>query len=196
MTKIGLDIIGMSYSQSQSGAYALIMGEQGGRRRLPIIIGGFEAQSIALGLERMQPARPMTHDLFKNFADHFGIQIVEVVIDKFKEGVFHAVLVCMLNGERSEIDARTSDAVSLAIRYQCPIYTYEAVLAEAGVIIDEEDEKAAKKEPEAYRAESEPEFADFLIEDLEEQLQQAIETENYEKASRLRDEIKRRKEKF
>lgn len=196
MTKIGLDIIGMSYSQSQSGAYALIMGEQGGRRRLPIIIGGFEAQSIALGLERMQPARPMTHDLFKNFADHFGIQIVEVVIDKFKEGVFHAVLVCMLNGERSEIDARTSDAVSLAIRYQCPIYTFEAVLAEAGVIIDEDDEKATKKEPETYPTESEPEFADFLVEDLEEQLQQAIETENYEKASRLRDEIKRRKEKF
>ncbi len=196
MTKIGLDIIGMSYSQSQSGAYALIMGEQGGKRRLPIIIGGFEAQSIALGLERMQPARPMTHDLFKNFADHFGVQIVEVIIDKFKEGVFHAILVCMMNGERSEIDARTSDAVSLAIRYQCPIYTYEAVLAEAGVIIDEDDEKESQKSPEPPSSESESEFADFLIEDLEEQLQQAIETENYEKASRIRDEIKRRKEKF
>ena len=119
-----MEIIGMSYSQSQSGAYALILGEQGGARRLPIIIGGFEAQAIAVELEKMKPSRPLTHDLFKNFAEHYNIFIKEVVIDKFMEGVFFAKLLCLQNDKESEIDARTSDAVALAIRFRCPIYTY------------------------------------------------------------------------
>ncbi len=192
MTKIGLEIIGMSYSQSQSGAYALVLGELGGRRRLPIIIGGFEAQSIALGLEKMQPARPMTHDLFRNFAEFYSINVLEVIINKFKEGVFHAVLLCEHQGEISEIDARTSDAVALAIRFQCPIYTYEPILAEAGIMIEQEETIAA---PDLNPDTDEGEFSDYLIEELQELLQKAVESEDYEKASRIRDEIKRRKEK-
>ncbi len=124
MDKIRLEIIGMSYSQSQSGAYALILGEQGGVRRLPIIIGGFEAQAIAVELEKMKPSRPLTHDLFKNFAEHYNVFIKEVIIDKFREGVFFAKLICLQGDIESEIDARTSDAVALAIRFRCPIYTY------------------------------------------------------------------------
>lgn len=196
MTKIGLEIIGMSYSQSQSGAYALVMGEVGGKRRLPIIIGGFEAQSIALGLERMQPARPMTHDLFKSFADHYDIYIREVVINKFKEGVFHAVLVCEHLGETAEIDARTSDAVALAIRYQCPIYTYEPILAEAGIVLETDEPKESLEDEISALEEDDGEFSDYLYEDLDGLLQKAIENEDYEKASRIRDEIKRREEKF
>jgi uncharacterized protein len=196
MTKIGLEIIGMSYSQSQSGAYALVMGEVGGRRRLPIIIGGFEAQSIALGLERMQPARPMTHDLFKSFADHYDIQVREVVINKFKEGVFHAILLCEHLGEITEIDARTSDAVALAIRYQCPIYTYEPILAEAGIVLETDEPKETLDDSMSDVEEDDGEFSDYLYEDLDGLLQKAIENEEYEKASRIRDEIKRREEKF
>jgi len=196
MTKIGLEIIGMSYSQSQSGAYALVMGEVGGKRRLPIIIGGFEAQSIALGLERMQPARPMTHDLFKSFADHYDIQMKEVVINKFKEGVFHAVLVCMHMGQTAEIDARTSDAVALAIRYQCPIYTYEPILAQAGIVLEADEPKDTADSKFAALDDEENEFSDYLFEDLDGLLQKAIENEEYEKASRIRDEIKRREAKF
>jgi bifunctional DNase/RNase len=143
MQKIALEITGMSYSQSQSGAYALILGEKGGQRKLPIIIGTFEAQSIALGLEKMKPARPMTHDLFKNFADNFQINIKEVIINKFENGVFHALLVCESINGITEIDARSSDAVALAIRFQCPVFTYESILNEAGIVLD--DEKDWKK---------------------------------------------------
>lgn len=191
MDKILLNIIGMTYSHSQSGAYALILGEANGKRRLPIIIGGFEAQSIALGLEKMQPSRPMTHDLLKNFADFFGIEIVEVVINKFKEGIFHALLVCSQNGIISEIDARTSDAVAMAIRFGCPISTYENILAEAGIVLD--DEKNELDLEEQIDAEAEDDFAQYLTSELEEQLNEAIEQENFEQASLLRDEIKKRK---
>lgn len=195
MTKLLLEIVGMSYSQSQSGAYALIMGEVGGKRRLPIIIGGFEAQSIALGLEKLKPGRPMTHDLFKNFAEFYGITVTEVVINKFKDGVFHAVLVCDKGGERSEIDARTSDAVALSIRFHCPVFTYEHILAEAGIVMD--DDAAAPVPAETSSEQSgENEFSEFLIEELEDLLQLAVENEEYEKASRIRDEIKRRKSNF
>lgn len=193
MDKLLLNIIGMTYSHSQSGAYALILGEANGKRRLPIIIGGFEAQSIALGLEKMQPSRPMTHDLLKNFADFFGIEIVEVIINKFKEGVFHALLVCSQNGIVSEIDARTSDAVAMAIRFGCPISTYENILDEAGIVMD--DEKNELDLEEQIDAEDEDDFAQYLTSELEEQLNEAIEQENFEQASLLRDEIKKRKNK-
>lgn len=195
MTKILLEIVGMSYSQSQSGAYALIMGEVEGKRRLPIIIGGFEAQSIALGLEKMKPGRPMTHDLFKNFADFYGISIIEVVINKFKDGVFHAILVCDKEGERSEIDARTSDAVALSIRFHCPVYTFDHILAEAGIVMEDDIATPASADESADQS-TENEFSEFLIEELEDLLQLAVENEEYEKASRIRDEIKRRKSKF
>ncbi|MCF8235055.1 MAG: DUF151 domain-containing protein [Bacteroidales bacterium] len=193
MEKLQLEIIGMSYSQSQSGAYALIMGEVGGKRRLPIIIGGFEAQAIAIELEKMKPSRPLTHDLFKSFADNYHIRIKEVIIDKFKEGVFHAKLVSEHNSSTSNIDSRTSDAVALAIRFNCPIYTYEKIMAEAGILMDDK-----KKEPEAPGAgpAKPPEkegLKSYSLNELYELLKKAVGKEEYEKASEIRDEINKRK---
>ena len=194
MDKIRLEIIGMSYSQSQSGAYALILGEHGGVRRLPIIIGGFEAQAIAVELEKMKPSRPLTHDLFKNFAEHYDIFIKEVIIDKFMEGVFFAKLVCLQGDSESEIDARTSDAVALAIRFRCPIYTYENIMSEAGIVMEEKAEEMQEDEDPAIANEPEAEeYTTNSLEELKEMLQKAIDNEEYEKASRLRDEINKRK---
>lgn len=190
MQKIALEITGMSYSQSQSGAYALILGEKNGQRKLPIIIGTFEAQSIALGLEKMKPARPMTHDLLKNFADTYHISLKEVVINKFENGVFHAILICEANNEITEIDARTSDAVALAIRFECPIFAYETILEDAGIVLDQENDTTQSREENAVK---EDEFSEYLTDELEEMLQIAVQNEEYEKASKLRDEIRRRK---
>jgi len=188
MNKIKLEIIGMSYSQSQQGAYALILGETEGNRRLPIIIGGFEAQAIAIELEKMKPSRPLTHDLFKNFADTFHIIITEVIINRFHEGVFFSRLVCFDGQRITEIDSRTSDAVALALRFNCPIYTYENILAEAGIVLDEEtSDKIKETETESG------EYSDYTMDELRELLQKAIENEEYEKASILRDEINKRK---
>ncbi|MEA3477740.1 MAG: bifunctional nuclease domain-containing protein [Bacteroidota bacterium] len=192
MNKLQLEIIGMSYSQSQSGAYALILGETHGKRRLPIIIGGFEAQAIAVELEKMKPSRPLTHDLFKNFADHYSIIIKEVIIDKFLEGVFFAKLVCISPEGESEIDARTSDAVALAIRFKCPIYTNEEIMAEAGIIMDEKTSELNEDIAENFESSSSNEFADYTKDELNESLQKAIENEEYEKASKIRDELKNR----
>jgi bifunctional DNase/RNase len=193
MDKIKLEIIGMSYSQSQSGAYALILGEHKGIRRLPIIIGGFEAQAIAVELEKMKPSRPLTHDLFKNFAEHYNIFIKEVIIDKFMEGVFFAKLICMQGDEESEIDARTSDAVALAIRFRCPIYTYENIMSEAGIVMDEKADELMNEEKDPLVGESDAgEFETNTVDELNEMLKHAIDNEEYEKASRIRDEIKKR----
>lgn len=188
-----MEIIGMSYSQSQSGAYALILGEHGGARRLPIIIGGFEAQAIAVELEKMKPSRPLTHDLFKNFAEHYNIFIKEVVIDKFMEGVFFAKLICLHGNEVSEIDARTSDAVALAIRFRCPIYTFENIMSEAGIIMDDTADELLSQEEDSVEESSGAEYSELPLSDLEEMLQKAIENEEYEKASSIRDEINKRK---
>jgi len=194
MDRIRLEIIGMSYSQSQSGAYALILGEQGGARRLPIIIGGFEAQAIAVELEKMKPSRPLTHDLFKNFAEHYNIFIKEVVIDKFMEGVFFAKLVCVQGNNENEIDARTSDAVALAIRFRCPIYTYENIMSEAGIIMeDKADELIEGEDINTMQEGGTTEYSNYGTEELSEFLKKAIDNEDYEKASRIRDEINRRK---
>ncbi len=194
MQNIRLEIIGMSYSQSQSGAYALILGEVGGKRRLPIIIGGFEAQSIAIELEKMKPSRPLTHDLFKNFADHYKINVKEVIINKFEQGVFFAKLVCEKDKIESEIDARTSDAVALAIRFSCPIYTNEQLLNEAGVLLDETKSAASgTKEKKAKLKSQDSDYAEFSITELNKMLKEAIDKEAYEKASVIRDEIQRRK---
>ncbi|MFC1734310.1 bifunctional nuclease domain-containing protein, partial [candidate division KSB1 bacterium] len=199
MDKIKLDIIGISYSQSQSGAYALILGESKGSRRLPIIIGGFEAQAIAIELEKMKPSRPLTHDLFKSFALSFNITVKEVIIDKFIEGVFYAKLICSDGQAEREIDSRTSDAVAIAIRFSCPIYTNEGILSAAGIIMDEEKEAKAKqtnKEKLEDIDESDNEMAEYSASELDEMLMQAIDKEEYEKASKIRDEInKRRKRK-
>lgn len=194
MEKIRLEIIGMSYSQSQSGAYALILGEYGGVRRLPIIIGGFEAQAIAVELEKMKPSRPLTHDLFKNFAEHYNVFIKEVVIDKFMEGVFFAKLICMQGDSESEIDARTSDAVALAIRFRCPIYTYENIMSEAGIVMEEKADEMQDHERGSQPDESATGPYDTnTLEELEDMLQKAVENEDYEKASQIRDEINKRK---
>ncbi|MBE9485160.1 MAG: bifunctional nuclease family protein [Bacteroidetes bacterium] len=193
MERIRLEIIGMSYSQSQSGAYALILGEHGGVRRLPIIIGGFEAQAIAVELEKMKPSRPLTHDLFKNFAEHYNIFIKEVVIDKFLEGVFFAKLICLQGENESEIDARTSDAVALAIRFRCPIYTNENIMSEAGIVMDDKAEEMQNEDEETIATDSgTEEFTTNTMEELEEMLQKAISNEEYEKASKIRDEITKR----
>jgi bifunctional DNase/RNase len=193
MDKIKLDIVGMSYSQSQSGAYALILGEVHGKRRLPIIIGGFEAQAIAVELEKMKPSRPLTHDLFKNFAEHYQIKIKEVVIDQFKHGVFHAKLVCIQDKAESQIDARTSDAVALAIRFKCPIFTYEKIMAEAGILMDEKVAETEGAETIDVPEVKESEFKEYSLEELEDLLHKAVENEEYERASLIRDEIKKKK---
>lgn len=192
-----MEIVGMSYSQSQSGAYALILGVVGKETRLPIIIGGFEAQAIAIELEKMKPTRPLTHDLFKNFALQFQINIVEVVINKFEEGIFYSKLVCEKEGELSEIDSRTSDAIALALRFGCPIYALESIIDEAGILMSDlpgEEETHDSMDDDVFEKDSA--YDEFLLEDLEQMLQKAIEEENYEEASRLRDEINRRKRKL
>ncbi len=200
MKKVEMFVAGMSYSQSQSGAYALFLGVVGEEKRLPIIIGGFEAQAIAIFLEKMKPQRPLTHDLFKNFADSFHVHLKEVVINKFEEGIFFSKLVCEKDGDEVEIDSRTSDAVALALRFGCPIYADASIIDEAGIVIEESDEEPeAKEKDEDTGKEVAPTvyaYEDFLLEELEEMLQKAIEEENYEEASRIRDEIKRRKEKI
>lgn len=192
MEKIKLEIIGMSYSQSQSGAYALILGETEGKRRLPIIIGGFEAQAIAIELEKMKPSRPLTHDLFKRFADTFGVTLQEVIINKFIEGVFHAELVCIDGKSEFRIDARTSDAVALALRFHCPIYTHEKIMSAAGIIVDEKQEVKAEEKPKPKKSKSSP-LESYTLTELKSMLQQAVEKEEYEEASRIRDEMNKRK---
>lgn len=191
MKKVRLNIMGMSYSQSSSGAYALILGVQGENLRLPIIIGGFEAQAIAIELEKMKPSRPLTHDLFKNFAITYHINILEVIINKFEEGIFFAKLVCEQNGIVTEIDSRTSDAIALALRFNCPIYTYQKILDDAAIGTDEslEDEKIKDTE----ELQEKVKLEEYLMEELEEMLKKAVTEENYEDASKLRDEIKKRK---
>ena len=200
MKKLKLDIVGLSYSQTQSGAYALVLGEAKGKRRLPIIIGGFEAQAIAIELEKMTPSRPLTHDLFKSFADTFSIKVKEVIIYNLVDGIFFAKLICEKDDTEVEIDARTSDAIALAVRFQCPIYTYEFILSSAGIIL--EDEGAATGEEGAGglgdtgSEKEETDDTDLIkkaTEELKEMLKVALEEENYEKASKIRDELNNRK---
>lgn len=200
MKKIRLDIIGLSYSQTQTGAYALVLGESEGNRRLPIIIGGFEAQAIAIELEKMAPSRPLTHDLFKKFADSFHISLKEVIIYNLLEGIFYAKLICDDGMKEVEIDSRTSDAIALAVRFECPIYTYEFVLSMAGISIDEAESAdsppSSESSSEKVTAKSENtgagSFDHIPTDELEFMLKQAIDEEAYEKAGLIRDEISRR----
>ncbi len=192
MQKIELKIVGLSYSHSQSSAYALILGELNGNRRLPIIVGGLEAQAIAIEVEKLKPARPLTHDLFKTFAETFDIEILEVIINKFHEGIFYSILVCEKNGEIIEIDSRTSDAVAIALRFNSPIFTYESIMSVGGIILDPEDETI---EQEIKQPIEENEFSNLNLSELDELLLKAIEHEDYERASVIRDEIAKRKSK-
>ena len=194
MEKLRLEIIGMSYSQSQSGAYAIILGEQEGKRRLPIIIGSFEAQAIAIEIEKIKTPRPLTHDLFKSFADTFHINVTEVIINKFSEVVFYAVLLCSDGKTEQEVDSRTSDAIALALRFNCPIYTYENIMVAAGIIMDEETSEPIHAEPEQKLPTNlEDDLKVYTITDLQQLLKKAVEREEYEKASKIRDEITKRK---
>lgn len=199
MNKIRLNVLGISYSQTQSGAYALVLSEENGQRRVPIIVGGFEAQAIAIQLEGLKPPRPLTHDLFVNFATSFRINLIEVNIYKLEEGVFFSKLICDNGQTRISIDARTSDAIALALRFKCPIYTTEDILTRAGIVIDFENEtKGRKTELEDIKSEPEPvyteneELKDLDVDELRELLEEAISKENYERASIIRDEISRR----
>lgn len=200
MERVRLHIKGLSYSQTQSGAYALVLGEDEGDRRLPIIIGGFEAQSIAIALEKdVNPPRPLTHDLFKNFADSFKIQLKEVVIHKLQDGVFFSILVCENNGEEQVLDARTSDAVALAIRFGCPVYTYKEILDKAGIILKESTQpkksKPAKSEGASSSSKGATSIGDLRaqsMENLHKMMDKAVKDEDYELAARIRDEIDKR----
>jgi bifunctional DNase/RNase len=192
MNKIKLEIAGLSYSQTQSGAYALVLVETGGKRQLPIIIGSFEAQAIAIELEKMTPTRPLTHDLFKSFAQSFSIQVKEVVIYNLNEGIFYAKLICEREGMITEIDARTSDAIAIGIRFNAIIYTFESILSNAGVLLDENEFEVPKLEEEENDELETNSFLNLSIEELTVQLNEALENEAYEIASKIRDEINKR----
>jgi len=195
MEKKRLNIIGISNSQTQSGAYALILGETNGKRRLPIIIGGYEAQAIAIELEHVKPNRPLTHDLFKNFALSYNITIKEVVINRFFEGIFYAKMLCVDKNGEKEIDARTSDAIALAVRFRCKIYTYESILSAAGIIMEDKIVKKSKTKDTELSEKTQNNFVDLSKKELEALLMNSVDQEDYEKASQIRDEIKKRDKK-
>lgn len=195
MKKIELEIVALSHSITQTHSYAVVLGEVNGLRRLPIVIGGFEAQAIAVALERMNPSRPLTHDLMKNFMLAFNVELHEIVINDLQEGIFYSQLVCSSANDTVEIDSRTSDALALAVRFGCPIYTYENILDQAGVLMDEEQntQKAATESqmPEAARGGND-ELKNMSIADLNKLLNDVLEQEDYIKAIAIRDEINRR----
>ena len=205
MGLIKLTIKGISYSQTQSGAYALVLSEMEGTRTLPIIIGAFEAQSIAIALEKeIRPPRPLTHDLFKTFSERFKIQVKQVIIHKLVDGIFFSSLICEKDGVEEIIDTRTSDAIAIAVRFLAPIYTYENILDKAGIYLKIEEEIAIKEnlDPESVEVTLEDmnprssDFSDYSIEELHNQLNEAVANEDYELAARVRDEISKRSGKF
>lgn len=197
MKKIKLDIVGLSYSQTQSGAYALVLGEVNGRRRLPIIIGSFEAQAIAIEIEKMTPSRPLTHDLFKNFAQAYNIVINEIIIYNLVDGIFYSKLICSDGKKVVEIDARTSDAIAMAVRFDCTIYTYEFILSTAGIVIEGNDfvylENMSDATEEKTVTAATSGYATLSTDELKTKLQEALTEEAYEKAAKIRDELNRRK---
>ncbi len=205
MKKIKLEILGLSSSQSQTGSFALVLGETDGNRRLPIIIGMFEAQAIAIEIEKIIPNRPMTHDLFKAFANNFHFHVEEIVISDLKEGVFFAKLVCSDGLKKVDIDSRPSDAIAIGLRFDAPIFTYENILAEAGIVLTDEEEEekekdkpTEKKEPKEKKPKKESsrrsadDLKNYSVDKLNELLKEAIEKEDYEKAAKLRDELGKR----
>lgn len=195
MQKVRLEISGIAYSQTQSGSYVLTLSEAAGNRKLPIVIGGFEAQAIAVELEKMIPNRPLTHDLIKSFCVSFEVVIKEVLIYKFVEGVFYAKLICEKDGVLTEIDSRTSDAIAVGVRFNSPIYTFSNVLDDAGITRDQEDafeNDSLIGQDDTLELEVETSDSSSSMKELEKQLQEALENEDYELASKLRDEIKKR----
>lgn len=206
MSLIKLNIKGISYSQTQNGAYALILSEENGNRKLPIVIGAFEAQSIAIALEAdIKPPRPLTHDLFKNFCDHYSIKVKQVIIHKLTDGIFYSSIITEQNLKEEIIDARTSDAVALALRFNAPIFTYKDILKKAGVYLQTAKEEDLKKEEEQAKMDIDPfvkssspvdytNLHEKTLTELQDLLSKAVSTEDYEKAARLRDEINKRRD--
>ena len=200
MKKIKLEILGLSSSQSQTGSFALVLGEVSGNRRLPIIIGMFEAQAIAIEIEKIIPNRPMTHDLFKSFANSFHFHVEEIIISDLKEGVFFAKVVCSDGLKKTEIDARPSDAIAIGLRFDAIIYTYETILAEAGIVLTDQEEEEAEAKPEAKakvkkelpKKTVSEDYKNYNIDKLKDLLKDALGKEDYEKAAKIRDELGKR----
>lgn len=190
MKKIELEIVALSHSITQTHSYAVVLGEVNGLRRLPIVIGGFEAQAIAVALERMQPSRPLTHDLMKNFMMAFNIDLHEIIINDLQEGIFYSKLICSSDKDTVEIDSRTSDAVALAVRFGCPIYTYDNILESAGILMEEDDKK---KKVVVSHDEGSDDLKKLSLPELESLLNEVLEHEDYIKAASIRDEINLRK---
>jgi len=198
MKKIELRIVALSHSVSQSNNYAVVLGEMVGLRRIPIVIGSFEAQAIAVAMEKMTPNRPLTHDLFKQTLEAFKVEIKEIIINNLLDGIFYARLICEREGEIIELDSRTSDAIALAVRFQCPIFTYEFILDTAGVELDESTQADIEEEGDDEMEEKpgknkQSSLSTYSLESLQNMLLQVLEEENYEKAATIRDEIDKRK---
>ena len=194
MVKIELDIVALSHSVTQSHNYAVVLGEVEGNRRLPVVIGGFEAQAIAVAMEQMAPNRPLTHDLFKNTLESFGVDLKEVVINNLLDGVFYAKLVCIKDDEEFEIDSRTSDAIAMAVRFDCPIYTFEFIMESAGVELEDTETGSGKTTTKTKKAKAPgpSDYKNMSEESLNNLLQDVLSKEDYEKAAVIRDELIRR----
>lgn len=199
MEKIQLEILGLSSSQSQTGSFALVLGERDGNRRLPIIIGMFEAQSIAIQIEKINPNRPLTHDLFKTFAEQVDVTITEILISDLKEGVFYSKIMCTDGTRDFELDSRPSDAIAIGLRFGVPIYTVESVLSEAGIILsdledeeEESDEMAVKSTSSSASSSAREPLNQTSVDDLNKMLNEALEKEDYERAAKIRDELNKR----
>jgi uncharacterized protein len=200
MKKIELEIVALSHSITQTHSYAVVLGEVNGLRRLPIVIGGFEAQAIAVALEKMQPSRPLTHDLMKNFLNAFAIDLHEIIICDLQEGIFYSKLVCSSENDTIEIDSRTSDALALAVRFGCPIYTYENILESAGILMEDTDKSKKKKAKQEVVVEEtgstgNEDLKTMTVEELNSLLNEVLENEDYIRAIAIRDEINSRKKK-
>ncbi|MFT3750098.1 MAG: DUF151 domain-containing protein [Agriterribacter sp.] len=199
MKKIELEIVALSHSITQTHSYAVVLGETNGLRRLPIVIGGFEAQAIAVALERMQPSRPLTHDLMKNFMMAFNVELHEIIISDLQEGIFYSKLLCSNEHDTVEIDSRTSDALALAVRFGCPIYTYEHILESAGILMEDSGKKKKSDEEQPVVKEttggSKDDLRGMSLEDLNQLLSEVLEQEDYLRAIAIRDEINHRKKK-
>lgn len=192
MKKLELEIVALSHSVTQSHNYAVVLGELGGNRRLPIVIGGFEAQAIAVAMERMTPNRPLTHDLFKNTLDTFDIELKEVIINNLLDGIFYAQLVCVRDGQEFVIDSRTSDAIAMAVRFKSPLFTFDFVMEQAGVVLEETEDEDNEDQDEETIVSNPDSFENYSIKALNQMLNDVLETEDYEKAALIRDEIKKR----
>jgi uncharacterized protein len=193
MNKIELEIVALSHSITQTHSYAVVLGEVNGLRRLPIVIGGFEAQAIAVALERMQPSRPLTHDLMKNFMYAFNVGLMEIIINDLQEGIFYSKLVCVNEHDTVEIDSRTSDALALAVRFGCPIYTYENILENAGILMEDENKRKTEIPVESAGTSGYRDLGKLSLEELQKLLSEVLEHEDYIRAIEIRDEINKRK---